>query len=159
MNNCYKVFLLMIIVSACNGPVMYKKKEPVTVSSVTYKIDDLQKIKWIEGNWKAMDDDEPFYEVYKFINDSTITILNYELKGTDTTNAYTDKISWKDGLYFLGEKLDWAAAVIEDSVIEWHPNNSNVHNDISWKLRSDSGWDATLTSPKGIKVYNMQKVR
>lgn len=138
---------------------MYKKKEPVTAGSVSYKKADLQKIKWIAGKWKGMDDDKPFYEIYEFINDSTIKITNYELKedSNDSTNSYIDNLFWQDGLYFLGANKDWATGLIEDSVIQLQPNSDRIHNDITWQLKTDGSWDAVLTSPKGVKIYHMQK--
>lgn len=138
---------------------MYKKKDPVTAGSVDYKKEDLQKIKWIAGKWKGMDGDKPFYEIYEFINDSTIKIINYELKEgtTDSTNSYTDNLFWQDGLYFLGANKDWATGLIADSVIQLQPNSDRIHNDITWQLKADGSWDALLTSPKGVKIYHMQK--
>lgn len=138
-------------------PVGNKAIEPITAAEVTYTKADLLKIKWIEGKWKGLDDDKPFYEIYTFVNDSTIETISYEWDGKDSSKSFVDYLYWKDGLFYLGEKQDWAAKVVSDSMVIMVPNSSRIHNDITWKIRDAKGWDAILVAPKGTQTYKMER--
>ncbi|CAN5822361.1 hypothetical protein BH10BAC2_BH10BAC2_44290 [soil metagenome] len=154
-----KYFLLLIVLLsfACNAPGGNKMMEPVTATAVDYTKADLLKLKWIEGKWKGMDDDKPFYEIYAFINDSTIRTISYDWNGKDSSNSFTDHLYWKEGLFYLGDKQDWAVKTINDSMVQMLPNSSRIHNDITWKAKGTKGWDVILVSPKLTKEYHMQK--
>ena len=150
------IFLINILFCGCIG-TGNKIPEPITVSSVNYTKADLLKVKWIEGKWKGMDGDDAFYEMYEFVNDSTIKTISFDWKGKDSSKSFVDHLYWKDGLYYLGGKQDWAANIITDSMVKLQPNSSRIHNDITWKQLSDTSWDAILVSPKGTKEYHMKR--
>lgn len=156
MRYAYVLILLLVFQSGCSlsGNKMI---EPLTATEVTYTKADLLKIRWIEGKWKGMDDDKPFYEIYEFINDSTLKTISYDWNGKDSSNSFIDHLYWEEGLFYLGDKKDWAVKTINDSIVQMLPNSSRIHNDITWKAKGAKGWDAILVSPKGTKEYHMEK--
>ena len=125
--------------------------------ATSYTKKDLKKISWIEGNWKGMDGQSPFYEVYKFINDSTIEITSYDWNGIDSTNSSTSLVSWKNDRYYLGDSLNYVVNEITDSVISMNPNYK-ANNSINWKAKNSNAWTAILKSKNGEKVYNMERI-
>ena len=148
--------VLLILQSGCSLSGN-KIIAPVTAAEINYKKADLLKLKWIEGKWKGMDEDKPFYEIYEFINDSTIVTISYDWNGKDSSNSFTDHLYWKEGLFYLGDKQDWAVKAINDSMVQMLPNSSRIHNDITWIAKGPGRWDAVLVSPKGTKEYHMEK--
>jgi hypothetical protein len=55
--------------ASCFGCAGYETWNAATCSAVDaigkFKAADVAKIKWIEGTWRGMDGDKPFYEPYK----------------------------------------------------------------------------------------------
>jgi hypothetical protein len=125
------------------------------VESQQYVKSDLIKIKWIEGKWKGLYKGEPFYEIYQFVNDTTLEITSYEWNGTDSSKSKKSYLYFKDGFYWLGDKQNWKVTSITESEIKMLPN-VEAYNDIIWKYTGSFAWDAMLTSKKGTTIYNMQ---
>ena len=123
----------------------------------SYKKEDLGKIQWIEGNWVGMDGAQPFYEIYKMVNDSTLEITSYNWTGTDSTESSRSYIKWQDGYYYLGDSLNWKVTEITDNSIHMVPVRKAA-NDILWKKHADNSWTAVLKSKKGEKQYRMKPV-
>ncbi len=63
---------------------------------ISYSKNDLNNLRWIQGKWKGMGGDKPFYEIYQLTNDSTLMITSYEWNGKDSSNSSVDFVSWKD---------------------------------------------------------------
>jgi len=120
-----------------------------------YDKSDLKKIKWIEGKWKGLFKGEPFYEIYQFVNDTTLEITSYKWNGTDSSKSKKSYVYFKDGLYWLGEKQNWKVVSITTTEIKMLPN-VEAYNDIIWKYKDSLAWDALLTSKNGTTIYNMQ---
>jgi hypothetical protein len=120
-----------------------------------YGKDDLKKIKWIEGKWKGLYKGEPFYEIYRFVNDSVLESIGYEWDGKDSSKTTKSYLYFKDGVYYLGEKQNYKVFSITESEIKMMPN-VEAHNDVLWKYRDSTGWDAVLKGEKETNIYNMQ---
>jgi len=120
-----------------------------------YKKSDLKKIKWIEGKWKGMYEGKPFYEIYQFVNDSTIQITSYEWNGKDSSNSSVSQVYWKNGSYYLGSDLNWKVSTISENEIKMLPNYK-AYNDILWRNHDNKSWKAILTSKKGVIEYHME---
>jgi hypothetical protein len=160
-----KIIFLFTLIAAtgCGGSQDEKKeseeKKETTeqkASAVGYAKGDLKKIGWIEGKWKGLYKGQPFYEIYRLSNDSTLEITSYEWNGKDSSKTSLSYVQYKDGVYYLGEKRNYKVVSITDNEIKMIPN-VQANNDILWKYRDSTGWDAILASPKETLVYNMQR--
>lgn len=137
-----------LLVVGCN--TSSDKPAPITK-------DQLEKVQWIEGNWLGMDGEKPFFEIYKFLDDSTIEITGYDWNGTDSSNSTQSFLAWKTGQYYLGDSLNYKVTEITDSSISMEPNYK-VNNSILWKTKNENAWIAILKSKKGEKTYNMRRI-
>jgi hypothetical protein len=118
---------------------------------------DLRKIQWIEGNWKGLFNGNPFYEIYKMQNDSTLVITSYEWDGKDSSKTSVSKLQWVNGHYFLGDSLNYKTVSISDTAIIMIPNYK-AGNEILWKKGDGSYWQAILNSKRGERVYKMERI-
>jgi hypothetical protein len=150
------LLLLMITVAGC-GDTSEEKKETTEqkTTALPYRKDDLKKIKWIEGKWKGLYNGKPFYEMYRLSNDSTLEITSFEWDGKDSSKTSMSYVYFRDGAYYLGEKQNYKVSTITDKEITML-RNVEANNDIIWRYRDSTGWDAILTSPKEKVVYDMQ---
>lgn len=119
-----------------------------------YKRKDIKKLKWIEGGWKGMDGNKPFYEIYRFINDSTIETITYQWDGKDSSKSEKGHLFWKNNAYYLGEQMNWKVISISDSQVYMKPN-FKAYNDILWKRLPGKEWVAVLKSDRGTREYRM----
>ena len=118
---------------------------------------DLVKLTWIEGNWKGMDGNNPFYEIYKLANDSTLEITSYEWDGIDSSKTSITRLQYKNDHYYLGDSLNWKVVDISGNSIFIEPVYK-AYNTILWKKRDQHTWEAILESKKGRKIYVMEWV-
>ena len=151
------MFLYLIIAVIGCGEASERKTETDAhqASALTYVKGDLKKIKWIEGKWKGLYNGEPFYEFYRFSNDSTLEITSFDWDGKDSSKTSISYVHYKDGVYYLGDKQNYKVSSITDTEITML-RNVEANNDILWKYRDSTGWDAILTSPNKKVVYNME---
>ena len=148
---------LVITATGCGDVVegQTEQGDPPAQVQQQYGKNDLKKIKWIEGKWKGLYNGKPFYEFYRFSNDSTIEITSFEWNGKDSSKTSLSYVYFKDGSYYLGEKQNYKVSSITDREITML-RNVEANNDILWKYRDSTGWDAILTSPNKKVVYNME---
>ena len=61
----------LLLIGACRSPSPTNHApQPKTLTAA-----DLTKLRWIEGSWRGTGDvDKPFYERYKFENDTTLVV-------------------------------------------------------------------------------------
>ena len=150
------VILVTVAAIGCGGS---KEEETVAadqhVTAQQYGKDDLKKIKWIEGKWQGLYKGQPFYEIYRFVNDSTLESIGYEWDGKDSSKTTISYVHFKDGAYYLGDKQNYKVISITETEIKMLPN-VGVNNDVLWKYRDSTGWDAILKGAKETNIYNMQ---
>jgi hypothetical protein len=108
---------------------------------------DLQKLRWIEGTWRGTGDvDKPFFERYRFENDSTLTVDSF----ADETLAEvkdTTRFELKDGEFGGGSQGSrYVAVSLDDRGIEFGPA-ANVRNSFRWAQESKDLWKATIIFP------------
>jgi hypothetical protein len=151
------LLLFVISVVSCNDAKEEKKAEeqPATETAQYAKM-DLQKIKWIEGKWKGLYNGKPFYEIYTFVNDSTLESLSYHWDGKDSSKTSRSYVHYKNGFYYLGDKDNYKVVSITENEIKMLPN-VEANNDVLWKRRDSTGWDAILKAPSQTNTYNMER--
>src|SRR5882757_937420 len=105
------VLLLVLLVNvfgcarAKSDPVAQKAASPTATaqpasSPVPIKITpaDLAKLKWIEGSWRGTGGGPPFFERYKFENDSTLAVESLADESLSKVNDVS-RFELKDGQF------------------------------------------------------------
>jgi hypothetical protein len=124
---------------------------------------DLKKLQWIVGRWRgAAQGQTPFYEQYRFANDSTLEITYF----SDSSFA---KASGKGRVYLTvgrvyhatGPSL-WGASRIDESGVFFTPEK-NANNSVSWMIKGPDTWIATLrssaTGQEQVTIYEMRRIK
>ena len=128
-----------------------------------FKPADLAKLKWIEGDWRGMDGDKPFFERYRFESDSVMLVETF----TDETFSKiedTSRFELKDGEFGHSEgDRRSAASSITENAVQFVPVGKG--NRYRFERQADGSWDAVLewpadaNKPTQKKIYKMQPVR
>lgn len=123
---------------------------------------DLAKLRWIEGSWRGTGDGQsPFYERYKFENDSTLVV---ETLADETFSKVSDvsRFELKDGHFgsSTGDSGSVATA-LDDNSITFEPLGK-ARNSFRFQRESDNSWKATLnwtdkTGAPKERVYHMER--
>jgi hypothetical protein len=123
---------------------------------------ELAKLRWIEGTWRGTGVDQPpFYERYKFENDSTLVV---EGLADETLSKVKDtsRFELKDG-HFGHSEGDSAsvATALDDNSITFAPVGKG--NYFRFERESENSWKAILnwTGKDGTakeRIYHMERV-
>jgi hypothetical protein len=133
---------------------------------------DLARLQWIVGDWRGTGIDgtsqAPFFERYRFANDSTLLVESF---ADSTWRAPTETTRWElrgGRLTNPGTGAQWIASRLDARSIEFAPL-ARARNSFRWaRLGSDRGrareWRATVswTDAAGTRqqrVYRMERVR
>lgn len=106
-----------------------------------------RQLRWVEGRWRGdQPNGEPFFESYRFENDSTIRSYTY----ADATNRVpTDSgaITLRAGQVTTGTgAARWVAAELTATRVRFVPL-AGVRNSFVWERTSPDAWTATLSWP------------
>lgn len=122
---------------------------------------DLAKLRWIEGSWRGTGGGvEPFFERYKFENDSTLQVESFEDETLSKVNDVS-RFELKDG-HFGGSDGDSGsvATALDDNSITFAPTGK-ARNSFRFQRVSDNSWKAILNwTDKGVakeRVYEMER--
>lgn len=160
-------FLLVTPVLAnCTGKTdsqVAPAQTPAAQAAAKLTADDLKKLRWIEGTWRGTGEGvQPFYERYRFENDTTLAIDTFAdeqlTKVTDTT-----RYELKNGEMGGGnEGFRWVAGALDDKSITFVPV-AKARNSFRWEtVDKDSwkavlNWPATAERPARERVYKMER--
>jgi hypothetical protein len=105
---------------------------------------NLTKLHWIEGTWRGTGGDvPPFYERYKFENDSTLVV---ETLADETLTKVSDvtRFELKDGHFGSGtDDLGSVATALDDNSITFESLGKS-RNSFRFQRESDNSWKAVL---------------
>ncbi len=118
---------------------------------------NLKALRWIEGNWKGMDGNNAFYEIYHFKNDSTLVITSYHWNGKDSSKTSTSSVRRKEGSFYLGDNFNWKVTQLSESSVFMEPV-FKAANTVLWKKKDQNTWEAILEARSGRKLYTMERV-
>ncbi len=131
---------------------------PVATPSNKFTPADVAKLKWIEGTWRGMDGDKPFYERYK-IEEGAMVVEG--LKEDGSADGEPDRFELKNGEFGKGDgDKRSAASEITDGYIQFVPAVPGKGNSFRF-VKQPHGWDAILEwtaadkSPQK-KMYKME---
>ncbi len=131
--------------------------KPLATPRNDFTAADVAKLKWIEGTWRGMDGDKPFYERYKIEQNAMVVESLMEDGSVDGTPG---RFELNDGQFGKGEgEVRTAASEITDTSIQFVPaGNGNSFRFV----KQPHGWDAILEWPAkagklaSSKTYKME---
>lgn len=139
-----RVLLLGLAVADCRAGEGTRQRptSPMTVSPAEFK-----SLRWLEGRWKGKaPDGKPFYEAYRFTDDSTIATWNYP-DSTALVATDSGEIRLRGGQATSGgEQVAWVVAALDSGTVEFAPLRS-ARNSFTWAREPGGGWVATLHWP------------
>ncbi len=132
---------VLFSVAGCAGTQSVNRAQDTSSQSSTPKpisANDLKKLRWIEGAWRGTGDvEKPFYERYRFENESTLAVESFD---DETLSKVTDvtRFELKDGQFGGGgEGSRWVATELTDSSITFSPV-TKARNSFRWQKESDN---------------------
>ena len=135
--------------------------KPAATPSNKFTSPDVAKLKWIEGTWRGMDGDKPFYERYKIEEGAMITET---LNEDGSVDGQPERFEIKNGEFGKGEgDKRSAASEITDTYVQFVPAGAGTRNSFRFEKQSDGSWMAILEwtasgdKPAGRKVYRMER--
>lgn len=162
----FLVITSLVFISACNRDATQVSTgnslaRPQATPSNKFTPGDIAKLKWIEGSWRGMDGQEPFYERYK-VEDSAVVVE--AIKDDGSSDGAPEKFELKNGEFGKGEgDKRSAASEITDTYIQFVPAVAGKGNNFRFEKQSDGSWiallewPATADKPARQKVYKMEK--
>lgn len=123
---------------------------------------DLAKLRWIEGSWRGTGGGvPPFFERYKFENDSTLVVEGLADETFSKVNE-TTRFELKDGSFGATDGDSGSVATaLDDNSITFAPTGKSG-NFFRFQRESDNSWKAILnwTDKSGApkeRVYLMER--
>ena len=153
-----------LVVAGCSNAQVANSETPPPVAQATpskkFTAADVAKLKWLEGAWRGMDGDKPFYERYK-IEGTTLVVET--LKADGSVDGEPDRFELKDGEFGKGEgDRRSAASEITADYIQFVPPVAGKRNNFRFERQANGTWRAVLEWPaKGDqparqKIYIME---
>lgn len=121
---------------------------------------DIEKIKWLQGTWRGMDGDKPFYESYKF---EGTTMIVQGIKEDFSNDGEPGRYELLNGEFGKGEgDKRTAASEITADYIQFVPAIAGKSNNYRFTHLPNGNWQALLewqaagNKPAGNKIYTME---
>jgi hypothetical protein len=134
--------------------------KPAATPSRGFTSADIAKLKWIEGSWRGMDGDKPFYERYTVEEKA---MLVEALKEDGSSDGEPGRFELKNGEFGKGEgDKRSVASEITESYIQFVPAVKGQRNSFRFERQADGTWIALLEWPAtaeklaGKKIYKME---
>ena len=168
--NKFLVVVFVSVVAACSSGEAQKNtpsatnvqsdSKPQATPSNKFTTADIAKLKWIEGTWRGMDGDKPFYERYK-IEESAMIVEG--LKEDGSPDGEPGRFELKNGEFGKteGERRS-AASEITDTYVQFVSAVAGKGNNFRFERQSDGTWiallqwPATADKPSRQKIYKME---
>jgi hypothetical protein len=136
------VNLILVATWAC-GP----SREAPPDQATSFTLEDFQTLRWVEGTWRGTGGTNPFFESYRFSNDTLLRILYYA-DSTITQVSDSGSVYLSGGsIYHEAGSGVWRAVALDTNSIEFEPHE-RATNSFSWTRDSDTTWVATLRFPE-----------
>ena len=143
-NNMKKLFYTLILFASLKA------------SGQSFSTTDIQKLKWLEGSWKGMANDKPFYEAWRFFNDSVLVNFAIEIQNGDTIIKESSALILSGGQVSLGQPpTQWKASRITQNEIVLKNDTLKFSNVIIWLHTKEDHWFTVLEHPRSTVYYDM----
>jgi hypothetical protein len=163
------LILLLLVTASCVGSDAQTSTEagqsssPAAMPATNFTTADFKKVRWIEGTWRGTGVGQgPFYERYKFENETTLAVETLEGEKLDQVSDVT-RFTLKDGrITGGGEGSVYAASAIDNNSITFDPI-VKARNSFTWKRENENSWTAILAwsatdkKPAGQRTYQMER--
>jgi hypothetical protein len=157
----FAVIGISFIAANCSsGQVAKPDAQPAVTPSKKFTAADVAKLKWIEGTWRGMDGDKPFYERYK-IEETAMVVES--LKADGSVDGEPGRFELKDGEFGKGEgKQRSVASEITAEYVQFVPVVGGNFNSFRFERQPNNTWRAVLewpakgNKPAGQKIYIME---
>jgi hypothetical protein len=129
----------------------------------TFTATDIAKLNWIEGDWRGMDSEKPFYERYRF--EGTTMMVEIFADETFSNAPEVSRFELKNGEFGSSEGARRSAASsITDDAVQFVPvagggNSFRFERQPGGKWRAVLEWPAKNDKPAGQKIYLMEPVK
>jgi hypothetical protein len=163
MRNYTSVLCVLVVsfIAASCGHAQVPKSDtqpPVAQSTPLKKFTaaDVAKLKWIEGTWRGMDGDKPFYERYK-IEETAMVVES--LRADGSINGEPERFELKDGEFGKdeGDQRSVASEITADH-IQFVPAVPGKGNNFRFERQSNGTWRAVLEWPAKADKPARQKI-
>ena len=134
-------FLIVTSVSAQKSPFGTKDDHP---------------LKWLEGSWKGKSKDKPFYEAWKFFNDSVLVNFEIAINNGDTIVRESNAIVLKhDQKYYGNKTIQWKITRLTSNELVLKNDSLPYSNTIIWLHTDQDHWLAILENPASTIYYDL----
>jgi len=154
------VITVSFIAAACPNaqPANSAVQEPVAQPTPSNKFTaiDIAKLKWIEGTWRGMDGEKPFYERYKIEKEALVV---EGLNADGSVKGEPDRFELKNGEFGIGDGNNRSAAsAITADYIQFVPASGSKMNRFRFERQSNGTWRAVLEWPAAPDKPARQKI-
>lgn len=154
------VITLSLIAVAWSAPQVANVdlQEPIAQPTPSNKFTaaDIATLKWIEGTWRGMDGDKPFYERYK-IEETSLVVEG--LKADGSLDGEPGRFELKYGEFGQGEgNKRSAASEITTEYVQFVPPVGGKMNRFRFERQSNGTWRAVLEWPATAEKPARQKI-
>lgn len=149
----------LILIFACCAHLGCKETPSLPGNAANppvYQKSELQKLRWIEGNWKSQVDGPGFYQTYTFPTDSTLEVLSYQFNGRDTSATNKTRVYWRNNHIYLGPNGEWVAVLLDKKAFQLNPVREGW-NTINWTQNSKDEWTAINQKPDFTRTIKMKR--
>lgn len=150
------LLLALVTLVACAGEV-----PAVSTPTAKVSVTDFGRLRWIEGRWRgAQQGGAPFYEAYRFQDDSTMWSYSFA-DSTMRTPRDSSIIAFRGDTVTSGDPIAWRAVHL-DSVSVQFVRVGEESSGFRWTYVGPGAWTARLTfDSAGVaasRVYDMRAV-
>lgn len=160
----FAFFTVSLIGAACShSQVANVHDSPPSAQSTPsnkFTTADIAKLKWIEGTWRGMDGDKPFYERYK-VEETALVVEGLNADGS--AKGAPDRFELRDGEFGKDEGNNRSAAsAITADYVQFVPAVPGKGNSFRFERQANGTWRAVLEwsanakRPAGQKIYIME---
>ena len=154
------VILTVLFIAACSNAqvAISNVQDPMAQPTPSNKFTaaDIAKLKWIEGTWRGMDGDKPFYERYKIEKEALVV---EGLNADGSVKGEPDRFELKNGEVGNGEGNNRSAASeITADYIQFVPAVPGKMNRFRFERQSNGTWRAVLEWPATADKPARQKI-
>ena len=154
---------MVSVVNTANTAVTPISSETPQKPKNTFTAADITKLKWIDGDWRGMDGDKPFYERYRF--EGTTMIVETFADETFSNAPEVSRFELKNGEFGSseGERRSATSSITEDAVqfvpVSGGGNSFRFERRPGGQWRAVLEWSAKNDKPAGQKIYLMEPVK
>ena len=123
-----------------------------------FSAQDMQKLQWLEGSWKGVAGDKPFYEAWRVVNDSVLVNFAITINGKDTLVKESGVLRLRQGHILSGQAPTlWRATRLMPNELVLRNDTLRFSNTIIWLHTKDDHWFTILEHPKSTVYYDMTR--